>query len=261
MGRLHLFEIGEQPAVPAAVRELLIDTLQFGTRRFGFYDPVAPLLAALLAETRTNRVVDLCSGATGPWTTLAEAVRAAGVPDLEVMFTDKHVHRGALQEIERRADPALTYLDRAVDAAEVPAELAGARTMFTGFHHFAPTDARRVLGDACRAGVPIAVFEMTERSVASCLAACVVPFAMLVTTPWMRPLTWKRLALTYLLPVLPLANLWDGIVSSLRSYTPKELEALTADLGGEDYEWRVGRIRKNVFAPTITYLIGAPVAR
>jgi hypothetical protein len=71
-----------------------------------------------------------------------------------------------------------------------------------------------------------------------------------------RPATWWRLALTYLVPLLPLLILWDGVVSSLRTYAPADLEKLTAGLGTGGYRWTSGVLRAQGMA--ITYLIGWP---
>ncbi len=77
-------------------------------------------------------------------------------------------------------------------------------------------------------------------------------------TPLMRP-TFARLLLTYVLPLIPLVSAWDGVVSSLRSYTEEELRLFVADLDGDDYRWEVGRIEPARFGrPAITYLLGWP---
>ena len=258
IARLHLVEIAEEPWVPATLRDLLTESLQFGITRFGFYDAVAPRLAEVLRRAGSGRVVDLCSGGSGPWLSLASALEEEGVHDLEVCLTDKYVNDLARKRLEQHGDARLAYSARSVDATEVPDDLQGTRTLFTSLHHFAPEEARRVLGAARREQVPICVFEFTERSIGSLVAATLVPFAMLFTTLVMRPLTWQRLALTYLVPLIPLCSWWDGVVSSLRSYRPEELEALVSDLGGDDYTSEAGRICAAGMQPTITYLIGAP---
>jgi hypothetical protein len=75
-------------------------------------------------------------------------------------------------------------------------------------------------------------------------------------TPLIRPRRWWILALTYLVPILPLLILWDGVVSSLRTYAPADLERLTTGLGSDGYRWSSGVHR--VQGMVITYLIGQP---
>jgi hypothetical protein len=48
----------------------------------------------------------------------------------------------------------------------------------------------------------------------------VVPLAVLVLTPAIRPFRWSRLFWTYLVPVIPASILFDSVVSLFRIYTP-----------------------------------------
>ncbi len=73
--------------------------------------------------------------------------------------------------------------------------------------------------------------------------------------PWIRPWVAARLLLTYVLPLAPLCNLWDGVVSSLRSYTVPELLAL-GRAAAPGYRWEAGTLRGR--GPAVTYLIGWP---
>jgi hypothetical protein len=251
MRRVHLFEFGDLPWWPAAIRDCVTDSLAFGTARFGLYAKAAPLVAGLLARAQTREVVDLCSGGAGPWPALRDGL--AG--DVRVTLTDRQPNAAAVLRIGALQDPRMRYCERPIDATSVPREFIGVRTIFTAFHHLDPTSARRVLADAAAAGAPIGVFEFTARSWTSMLAALVVPWTMFVTTPWIRPFRAARLLLTYVLPLAPLCNLWDGVVSSLRTYDVSELLALGRSAAPE-YRWEAGTLRGR--GPAVTYLMGWP---
>ena len=50
--------------------------------------------------------------------------------------------------------------------------------------------------------------------------------------------------LTYLVPLVPLFTLWDGVVSAMRTYSVREMDDLVAGLdGGDRFEWKTGRVR------------------
>jgi hypothetical protein len=70
-----------------------------------------------------------------------------------------------------------------------------------------------------------------------------VPLGVLVLTPAVRPFRWSRLFWTYLVPVLPAAILFDGVVSTLRVYTPDEMLAMGREVGGDEYECEAGADR------------------
>jgi len=62
---------------------------------------------------------------------------------------------------------------------------------------------------------------------------------------------------TYLLPLVPLTCLWDGLVSQLRAYTTAELEALGADADARA-SWHAGQVPIGTTPGTLTFLVGSP---
>jgi len=84
-----------------------------------------------------------------------------------------------------------------------------------------------------------------------------LPISVLLLTPLVRPVTWRRLLLTYVIPLAPLVLLWDGVVSVLRCYRPEELRAMADELVGVPYHWETGSYWHRT-AP-VTYMIGYPI--
>jgi hypothetical protein len=87
-----------------------------------------------------------------------------------------------------------------------------------------------------------------------------IPWALLVfvTTPWIRPFRWSRLFWTYLIPIVPFVVWFDGVVSCLRTYRPRELWEIVGKLTGNEYVWQVGEHLGDKGKIPITYLIGCP---
>ena len=48
----------------------------------------------------------------------------------------------------------------------------------------------------------------------------------IAVTPLIRPLRWSRLLWTYLIPLVPVITLFEGLVSCLRTYSVQELHDL-----------------------------------
>jgi hypothetical protein len=240
--RLHLVELHDLPACPPSLRDALTDFLAFALNLSGAYDPAGPLLRRAIARTGARRIVDLCSGAGGPWPRLAPLV---GVP---VLLTDLYPHRGGA--------PGLSFHPEPVDARAVPPELDGFRTVFTAFHHFRPEEARAILADAVAKRQGIAVFEAARRAPREVGIVALTWLGALTAAPFIRPWRWSRLLWSYLPPVLPLLGTFDGIVSCLRAYSPTELRELVRGL--DSYEWDIGEIRGGWSPLRGTYLIGVP---
>jgi hypothetical protein len=256
MKRIHFIEIGDQPWCPRAIRRGVTDYCQFVTEMSGYFHPVAPLLAAALRKTGARRVLDLGSGAGGPWLGLLPLLRGMGV-DVPVCLSDHDPNLKALERARRLSGGAITYHPKPVDATQVPAELTGFRTMFLAFHHLRPDQARAALADAAAKGQPIAVFDGARPSLWLLPLLLATPLRVLLATPFIRPFRWSRLFWTYLVPALPLVLLFDQVVSLLRMYSVPELRDLVAGL--DQYHWDAGTVRAKPIPVQLTYLIGVPV--
>src|SRR5262245_17792176 len=66
MRRLHLFEIEDQSWCPAIVRDLATDYLHFVQTAVSLHRTITPLIEEALRASGTTRIVDLCSGGSGP---------------------------------------------------------------------------------------------------------------------------------------------------------------------------------------------------
>ena len=257
MKRRHLFEFEDLPWFPRQLRDMVTDFLQQSlVLRMGSYRPVVPLLAEVLQAQETDAVVDLCSGATGPWADLKPALDEALGRPTGLVLTDLHPNLPAFRRLAEE-QPGVEHVAAPVPATEVPAELAGVRTLFTSLHHFPPDEARRILRDAYERRAAICAFEFTERTWTRVLLTPVLaPLLLAVTTPGLKPRRPSRFLFTYLLPLVPVAVVWDGVVSNLRTYLPEELDEMVHDLRSPDYVWETGRLHSPDGGSPVTYLVG-----
>ena len=260
MRRVQFIELHEQPWFPSSIRHEITDALQFGLSLLKAYAPIAPLLLSVLDATRSRSIVDLCSGGGGPWLDLPRRLQ----PDAQVfhiLLTDKYPNLRAIQNVRAASEKHIAFYPDSVDAMKVPGELQGFRTMFSSFHHFPPEEARAILQNAVDTRQSIGIFEVTRRAPST--IALMFPWALMlfVCTPLIRPFRWSRLLCTYVVPIIPLVLLFDGVVSCLRTYRPQELREMIKKLSGTEYQWEVGEQARGSGGAPITYLIGYPQAR
>lgn len=255
MRRFHLLELEDQSWFPAVVRDLATDYLQFIQTRFRLDRVMTPMVRRVLAESGATRIVDLCSGGSGPLLLLVKDLAAEGRP-VHATLTDLYPNAPAFAKIAAASDGLISFEPAPVDARAVPPALTGLRTIFNGFHHLKPDDAAAVLHAAAGARQPIGVFELSERSLRT-LPVVLTPLFVWLVTPFIRPFLWRRLFWTYLLPMVPLTCLWDGVVSQLRAYTPDELRRLCE--GSNPMRWEVGQVPFAKGRGRMTYLIGFPL--
>jgi hypothetical protein len=260
MRRLHLLEIEDQPWCPVSIRDALTDLLQFALNLGNTYACVVPRLRRALEHAGTHHIVDLCSGAGGPWLGILRAFEENEKFPVRVCLTDRYPNIKGLERIKKASNSKISYRRDSIDASDIPVELKGFRTLFTSFHHFRPEDAKKILRNAVQNRQGIGVFEVARRHPFALLGLLLLTPSVFLMTPFIRPFRWSRLLWTYLIPIVPILTLFDGVVSCLRAYTPAELRHFTEELAGSDYVWEIGEesIYRELSLVPITYLIGCP---
>ncbi|HXG22547.1 MAG TPA: class I SAM-dependent methyltransferase [Methylomirabilota bacterium] len=258
MGRKPLFEFEDLPWFPRLIRAYMQDHLTFmGNLSGPAYQGFVEKLQAAMACCGQRQLLDLCSGSGGPARTILPLLYSRGM-EAKAWLSDLFPNVAAYRHLAKETNGAIEGVEYPVDAAHVPADLTGFRLVANGFHHFRPTQAVAVLADAVAKRQGIAVIEMVNRSPFAFLSVGVGFLSTFLAAPFLKPFRATRLVYTYLLPLVPLFLLWDGVVSCLRVYSLEELRGLVSQLNGNDYEWDIGKIR--IGPGAVTYLIGTPGA-
>jgi hypothetical protein len=249
-----LIEIHDHPSFPPFLRDLFTDALQSLWGFSNSYGAIVPRLRAFIGQLDTNQILDLCSGAGGPLITLAPRLQSSASPTLHICLTDKYPNHHAFERAS--LDSTFSYESRSIDAAHVPADLPGLRTIFSSFHHFNHLEARNILADAFHQQRGIAIFELANPAIKTMLITCTIPFLAMFLSLRARPFRWSRLIFTFIIPIIPFTLWFDGIISCLRAYSQQELHTLVAGLSTPTYQWDIGEDRSGLLP--VTYLIGSP---
>ncbi len=248
--RLHLLEFGDQQWFPQLLRDAETAYLATAYRVWRELPRQwAERIATVLHRGESTEILDLCSGSGGAIPLILEELVKRNY-DVRATLTDLYPtpHSGS--------HPRIVWLAEPVDARHVPPQLAGVPTMFSAFHHFRPDAARAILRDAFERRRTICIFESGSGTLAGIAAMLGVPLVVLALMPLARPFRWTYLVFTYLIPLIPLIVLWDGIVSMLRIYSPQQMQQLTADLQAPNYVWEIGQIKVRGIPGGLPYLIG-----
>ncbi len=256
MARIHFFELMDQSWFPTIFRDYMTDYLEFVTDKFDLYKNIQPTLEEGLAKAEKRQIVDIGSGGGGGMVKICERFRENNAP-VDVLLTDFYPNVKAFEKVSA-TDEHLSFHKESVDARNVPNSLKGLRTMFLAFHHFKPKDATQILKNAVDTKQPFVSFEMYQVTVKDIIGPILAPLFVLFLTPFIRPFRLGRIIFTYLIPIIPLVIMFDGIVSVLRSYSPKELKTLLKDADpNNEFDWDIGQIPAGGGA-TIHYILGTP---
>ena len=180
------------------------------------------------------------------------------IKNLDLTLTDLYPNKELASKINQNEAGNIFYLMTPVDATNVPGDLVGVRTMVCSFHHMKPDTARSILKNVRDRKQPICIYEISDNSFPLFLWWVAIPLNIITAfliTPFVRPLSWKQILFTYLIPVIPIFFAWDGAVSNARTYTLEDLDILLEGLETEDYKWEKGRIGGKTKK---LYLLGIP---
>jgi hypothetical protein len=257
----RLFEFEDKHWLPKNIREGMTDYLRFILNTGNFYEPVSPLIVQLLKETLSAQVIDLCSGGGGTVEQIQKNIEQEYQRSVPFVLTDQFPNINAYEFLEKKTAGKISYISVPVNSASVDSRFTGVRTIFSAFHHFDNSTGKQVIKNAVEAKQAIGIFDGGDKNIFIILAIIMLhPIVFILFTPFFRPFKWNRLLFTYIIPVIPLFTIWDGIVSITRLYSPQQLLSMATCIDGTGYCWKAGKL-KNKYGMGITYLIGYPVVK
>ena len=178
MGRWHLLELHEQVWFPAALRDLVVESLRLAWTEMPapghslVTEGALPVVRSVLKQTKSTAIVDVCSGGGGPMPCIAKLL------NVPVTLTDLFPQVSAWERIrfEEFHDTEVggpndnglfSFVAEPVDATKFPLQLCQPNTLRTfclSLHHFQPSLARRIIADAVAHKTPIVILESQERT-------------------------------------------------------------------------------------------------
>ena len=227
---------------------------------------IAGLIRKMWKDHPFSQITDLGSGSGGPMLRVMEHLKDGKDPlHLKLLLTDLNPNPQIVGDINTLGREDITYSAESVDAARLESAPGGLKTMIASFHHMPPEAARAILRSAARNRQPILIYEIARNTIPVVVWALLLPVSLVVLmlmtwfmTPFVRPLRFSQVVLTYLVPVIPIIYAWDGQASLMRTYSFSDIESFLQDLDDPGYRWRLGRAQRENGKYLGYYLIGLP---
>jgi len=179
--------------------------------------------------------------------------------NLNKFKVNKFPNTAAYESLKLRSHSNIDYCSYPLDALQMNNDIYGCRTMFSAIHHFEQEEVALILRNNLKGKNAIGIFDSGDKHIGTIAGILLFhPILFFLCTLIIRPFKLNRIIFTYLIPIIPIYTIWDGVVSILRLYGPDELMEIAKH---EDktslYDWTAGK-NKNKIGLSVTYLIGSP---
>jgi hypothetical protein len=216
-----MFEWEDKTWFPPILRRMQTDYIGWMVAQFAAYQPALPHFTEMVKATSAKNWVDLCSGNGGPAIWMYHQLKNEKVlaPDFKLQITDLYpgFPNNVPADVEQVTEP--------VNALQPDASITGVRTMFNAFHHFDDAAKIELMQKHGPSGFfVVEVLQPNPIVFIKILIATTV--GQLLLTPFVKPFSWMRLLLTYIIPINIFTVCWDGLVSVLRVSSPAQLKSL-----------------------------------
>lgn len=267
MKRIQLFEFEDYNWFPNWLRACMTNLIVVLHKMMGISEVLGYLIARVLKEKNLSKIIDLGSGSGGAMPEVLKMLHELkDFSQVELVMTDLYPNIDAANTFNKNAQDKISYLKTSVDATDLLSAPEGLKTMVNSFHHMSPDAARKILESAEKNKQPILIYEMAENKMPLLIWVLLLPISLVVLmimtlfmTPFVKPLTWKQLVFTYLIPIIPICYAWDGQASMPRMYSLNDVDELLEGLGSDKYYWEQGPAKKSNGKKLGTYIVGYPI--
>jgi hypothetical protein len=266
MKRIQLFEFEDFRWFPGIFRDGITRLIQVLHRMMGTAELLSDLILMARKKHGFDQIVDVGSGAGGAMPEVCRIINANKQEKaLKVLLTDLYPEESYIKQVKSLNLPNLAYHENPVDALDMENSPGGLKTMINSFHHMPPEKAREILHSAASSKQPLFIYELTENKIPTLAWWVFLPVSLVIMiimvlfmTPFVRPLTWKQLLFTYLIPIIPLAYAWDGQASNVRTYTIKDFGQLLKGIKEDNYVWEIAPAKKRNGKELGYFVFGRP---
>lgn len=266
MKRIQLFEFEDFPWFPGFIRDSITKLIQVLHRMMGTSELLTDLILMAREQRPFDQIVDIGSGAGGAMPDVMRNInKKEDNKGLKIKLSDLYPEKAYRKHIEKLNIENLSYHEGSVDALDLGQTPYGLKTMINSFHHMPPDKAKTILHSAAKSKQPFLIYELSENRIQTFLWWLFLPLSMAIMilmvvfmTPFVRPMTWKQLVFTYLIPLIPLAYAWDGQASNMRTYAIHDYGELLRNIKEDGYIWKIAPAVKRNGKKMGYYVLGTP---
>ena len=201
---------------PKILRRYQMDTIGYLAQITQLYKPISTVLQSLVATNRYNNITDLCSGSGMPTLYLQQLTKLT----LPITLTD--IYPQIITTL-----PNIKYNTSSINVLQVQPKSHIIYTMYNAFHHFTTAEQQFIINHFVAHKATLLIVEVLQPTLRSYVSVIVASTVLqLLIAPFIKPFSWLRLLLTYIIPINLLTVLIDGVISVSKSKTKAQYKTL-----------------------------------
>lgn len=206
---------------PAILRKHQMELIGILVSFFGFYRKIADTIKKEVVKHHIHYATDLCSGSGSP---AVYVYKRLNQPGFSMELTDKF-------PLEVSLPSGMNYIGHPIDVHDLLPKAEIYYTMFNAFHHFDKDEQQKMIQKFLDHKSHLMIVEIVQPTLLHVvLVTLASTLGVWLLCPLIRPFDFKRLILTYLIPINVLTVLTDGYISILKSRTERQYKKDMAEM-------------------------------
>ena len=220
---IHLFEFMDHPRTPRVIRQTLLDVLEYCNRDFRpYYREVAAEICEVVQERGIQHIVEAGAG-SAPLTRQLAANNVCAETTLTPcdLYPEPDLYRSLAEGWPDRVQPVFEPLDLTEARSWSPNT---AIVLCATLHHIPAKERSELLKTMRASAACVMIFEPIRRTPLSMFLVlfAVIPALLAPLNGLLRAGSLRRVLFCWLLPIVPLMFVWDGLISCLRQWSDLE---------------------------------------
>ena len=268
MKRIQLFEFEDFDWFPSTFRSTITKLIVVLHKLMGTKEVLGDLLLRIRERYDFSSIVDMGSGSGGIMPMVADYLKEQSRDSpTHILLTDLHPNASFVKQFNEKNIEGLSYSPTSLDATNLKDTPEGLKTMVNSFHHMRPDMARKILSSAQENKQPFLIYEIAENKIPTIVWWLTLPIGLtlvalmaIVFVPFVKPLNWKDLLFSWLIPIVPITYAWDGQASLPRMYTFEDVKNHLLPPKDPTYSWEMATAKKKDGKDVGYYVLGLPIS-
>ena len=236
--RIQSFEFGDISSIPKCYHNYLRSLMSLLYEYFKIHKLWIPVIRDFYQSIHSEVIMDPCAGSGHVNFLLEKEFRDE--KEIKFILSDFMTNRAPMfsKKINEHRNPRLKYVEKSVDVLNMKEdELKIPKMFINSFHHFNKEQVSKILSSHARTGTDVLVLEYCRKTFLNFVSIFLGPIIGMLLFPFIVKKEDFLLSFlfVFIISIIPIMLLWDGIVSSLRTYGASDIREILTSAGIKNF--------------------------